>query len=176
MIKKTLNRTYKISALLGYLIIAASILFPFKYMQSLEDNTSRVFEKIITSDLEAKGLENELLHLEKVLSKADKLETLKDVLVVDDIDYSQYEIERLRKERDNINLYLREKELNKEKYISAKNHLLNEVKVLFVVSSLCMLLGTLMAAFGTIAWYFQLELFEDRRKTERKTVKNKQEG
>ena len=167
MLKKTLSRTYKVSALLGYLIIAASLLFPFKYMQSLESNTTQVFEKIITSDLEAKSLESELFHLEKVLSQADKLENLKDVLIVDGIDYSQYEIERLRKERENINLFLREKEINKKNYISAKNHLLNEVKILFIVSSLCMLLGTLLAAFGTIAWYFQLELFEDRRKTER---------
>jgi len=167
VIKKTLSRTYKISALLGYLIIAASLLFPFKYMQSLEANTSQVFEKIITSDLEAKGLIDELNHLEKVLRKADKLDSLKQDLNVDGIDYSQYEIERLKKEQENIKLFLHEKEINKKSYVSAKNLLLNKVKILFIVSSLCMLLGTLLAAFGTIAWYFQLELFEDRRKTER---------
>jgi len=167
LLKKALNRTYKISALLGYIIIAASLLFPFKYMQSLESNTTQVFEKIIISDLEVKSVEDELFHIEKVLSQADKLTSLEKGLVIDGIDYNPYEIERLRKERENINIFLREKEINKKVYDSAKEHLLNEVKMLFIISSLCMLLGTLLAAFGTIAWYFQLELFADRRKKER---------
>ncbi len=167
MLKKALSRIYKISALLGYLIIAASVIFPLKYIQSIEANTSQVFEKIITSDLEAKGLKDELKHIQTVLDKADALNLKEGEIIVDNINYSTYEIERLRKEKDQINLFLREKEINKDTYVSARDHLLNEVKILFVISSLCMLLGTLLAGFGTIAWYFQLELFEDRRKRER---------
>lgn len=158
---------YKICAFLGSIIILADVGFSWMRIQSFENSVAEVFESMVTTQMEIDGLRQESVHIEKVLQltkdKTDKADKTK----VDDVEYSDYEIERLKNEYANIKLYIQEKQLDLVALSSEKKHVMNEVRILFLGALIFLVLGTLLAAFGYLAWYFKIELFEDRRKKPR---------
>jgi len=159
-------RFYQFCALLGTLIIVADIGLSWVRIQSFENTVTNVFEEMVTSQMELEGLQQELSHIEKVLEQAN--ENLVDGSgKADGITYSAYEIERLRNEQASIRLHMQEKQLDLASVGSEKKHVMNEVRVLFLGSLVFLVLGTLLSAFGYLAWYFKIELFEDRRKKPR---------
>jgi len=160
-------RLYKVSALLGILIVILVISFSWMRIQLFENSVSAVFEDIVITKLEVDGLKQELVHINKVLNAVDKLDDKKAEIIVDDISYTNYEIERLRNDKNSIQIYIKEKELDLMGSDGAKTHAMNEVRVLFVVALSTLVLGTLLAAFGCIGWYFKLEFFEERRRQPR---------
>ncbi len=164
------SRVYKISAILGLLVIILVLSFAWLRMNQFEQSVSMVFEKIVITNMEVNGLKDELTHIDKVLSLVDSADamTTREEIIVDDIPYSKYEIERLRNEKQNILLHIKEKELDLGESSSVKNHVMNEVRLLFGVSLFFLVIGTLLAAFGFLAWYFKVEMFEDRRKSPRR--------
>jgi len=163
-------RFYKISALLGLLIIILVVTFSWMRMKEFEQSVSTVFEKIVVTNMEVNGLKDELMHIDKVLNTVGSPEamTTKEEIIVDDIPYSRYAIERLKNDKKNIVLHIKEKELDLAETSGVKKHVMNEVRLLFGVSLVLLLIGTIMAVFGFLAWYFKVELFEDRRTTPRK--------
>jgi len=160
------TRFYKICAFLGTLIIIADISFSWVRIQAFESSVSNVFELMVTSQMELDGLQQELTHIGKVLEQAKETQT-SDKVRIDSIDYSAYEIERLRNEQASIRLNMQEKQLDLRGVSSEKKHIMNEVRILFLGSLVFLVLGTLLSAFGYLAWYFKIELFEDRRKKPR---------
>lgn len=165
--KPSIMRFYKICALVGTLIILLDAGFSWVRIGSFEKTVTEVFESIVRTQLEMDGLQQESLHLDKVLQKVVDKDIPAEMVVVDEIEYSPYEIERLRNERSSIKLYLQEKKLSMVVLSSEKKHIMNEVRILFLMSLIFLILGTLLAAFGYLAWYFKVELFEDRRKRSR---------
>jgi hypothetical protein len=95
----TAMRFYKLCAVIGLLIIIATILLSWTQLQQLENNVSLVFEEIVTVNLEVTGLKTELQHIDRVLQQADQSKGKSDNITVDEIPYSAYEIERLRTEK-----------------------------------------------------------------------------
>jgi len=164
----TAMRFYKAAAVLGVLVIIATIVLSWLRIEKFEHTVSEVFEEIITSNMEVDGLHTELGHIDKVLQSENHSEEKKQGVTVDDVDYTAYEIERLRVEKSNILLHIKEKELDLVASLNVKNHIMNEVRLLFVTALAFLLLGTLMTAFGIIGWYFRIEMFEDRRKKPRR--------
>ncbi len=162
----TTTRFYKICALLGTLIIIADISLSWVRIQTFENTVTEVFELMVTSQMELDGLQQELTHIGKVLDAAQESGQDKKTQV-DGIEYSSYEVERLRNEQSSIRLNMQEKELDLKGISSEKKHIMNEVRILFLGSLVFLVLGTLLSAFGYLAWYFKVELFEDRRKTPR---------
>ena len=164
------SRIYKFFALSGLLIIILAITLSWMRMKQFEQSVSVVFEQIVVTNMEVNGLKDELAHINKVLDLVDSSDALttKEEIIVDDIPYSKYAIERLRNDKKNILLYIKEKELDLVESSGVKNHVMNEVRLLFGISLVSLLVGTLMAAFGFLAWYFKVELFEDRRRSPRK--------
>ena len=162
----TVMRFYKACALLGTLIILLDAGFSWMRIQSFENTVTEVFESIVRTQMEMDGLQQELSHMDKVLKLVVDKEVTSEV-VVDDIEYSPYEVERLKNEHGSIKLYLQEKQLALVALSSEKKYIMNEVRILFLMSLIFLILGTLLAAFGYLAWYFKVELFEDRRKNAR---------
>ena len=162
----TVMRFYKICALLGTLIILLDAGFSWMRIQSFESTVTDVFESIVRTQMEMDGLQQELSHMDKVLKTVVNKEASSEV-IVDDIEYSPYEIERLKNEHGSIKLYLQEEQLALVALSSEKKYIMNEVRILFLMSLIFLILGTLLAAFGYLAWYFKVELFEDRRKNVR---------
>ncbi len=162
-------RFYKICAFLGLLIVIVTLSYSWNRMQQLEQSVSVVFEEIVITNMEVSGLKEELQHIDKVLSVVDGLGTIsnKEEIIVDEIPYTAYEIERLRNDKQNILLHVKEKELDLTESSSVKKHVMNEVRILFGIALMFLLLGTLLSAFGFLAWYFKIELFEDRRQKPR---------
>jgi len=158
-------RFYKICALLGTLIIVADIVFSWSRIQAFENTVTNVFESMVTNQMELDGLQQELAHIGKVLIQADN--TDEENSQVDGVKYSSYEIERLKNEQASIRLHMQEKQLDLAGSSSEKKYIMNEVRILFLGSLVFLVLGTLLSAFGYIAWYFKIELFEDRRKVPR---------
>jgi len=159
-------RFFKICALIGTLIIIVDISFSWIRIQSFEDTVVTVFESMITNQMELEGLQQELNHIDKVLTQVQQTKT-EEKLTVDGIEYSAYEVERLRNEQASIRLYIQEKQLDLVGASSEKKHIMNEVRILFLGSLVFLVLGTLLSAFGYLAWHFKIELFEDRRKSPR---------
>jgi len=159
-------RFYKICALIGTLIIIADIGFSWTRIQTFENTVSEVFEVLVINQMELEGLQQELAHISKVLDQTQN-NTEQETIKIDGIEYSAYEIERLRNEQANIRLHMQEKQLDLVSVGSEKKHIMNEVRILFLSSLVFLVLGTLLSAFGYLAWYFKIELFEDRRKNPR---------
>lgn len=163
----TAMRFYKATAILGLLVIVAIIVFSWLRIEKFEQTVSEIFEDIITSNMVMDGLQTELAHIDKVLLAENTATDKKQSVTVDDVSYDSYEIERLRIEKNNILLHVKEKELDLATSLNIKKHIMNEVRLMFVIALAFLLLGTLMAAFGFIGWHFKIELFEDRRKKPR---------
>jgi hypothetical protein len=163
----TAMRFYKAIAILGLLVIISTIVLSWVQIEKFEQTVSDVFEEIITSNMEVDGLNIELQHINKVLQVANQNTDKKQAVTVDDVPYEVYEIERLRAEKKSILLHTKEKELDLVTSSNIKNHVMNEVRLLFIAALAFLLLGTLLTAFGIIGWYFKIELFEDRRKKPR---------
>jgi len=159
-------RFYKICALLGTLIIISDVAISWTRIQAFEKNVTEVFESMVTNQMEYDGLQKDLSHINKVLQQANDIKG-NEAVQVDGIDYSSYEVERLRNEQANIRLFMQEKQLDLADAGSEKKYIMNEVRILFLGSLVFLVLGTLLSAFGYLAWYFKIELFEDRRKKPR---------
>lgn len=165
-------RIYKICALLGTLIIILDIVFSLQRIQSFESLVSEIFELKIKTQMEIDGLQQEISHINRVYEKSDAQKDASGSQKaagtnVDSVEYTQYEVERLRNELRNLKLHLQEKKLDLAESNNEKKHVMNEVRVLFFLSLIFLVVGTLLAAFGYLAWYFKIELFEDRRKRPR---------
>jgi hypothetical protein len=167
LILPTAMRFYKTMAVLGLLVIIAIIVLSWLRIEKFEQTVTDIFEEIVTANMEVSGLQTELGHINKVLLKANLQEDKKLTVIVNDVSYAIYEIERLRAEKSNILLHIKEKELGLITSLNVKKYVMNEVRLLFVTALAFLLLGTLMTAFGFIGWYFKIELFEDRRKQAR---------
>ena len=163
----TAQRFYKISAILGTLFIISILIFSWVRVEKFENTISDVFEEIVTARLEVDGLKEQLQHIDNVLSVASKNMAGEEIITVDGIEYSSYEIKRLRSERSSMLLHIKEKELELEGSAGIKQHMMNEIRLLFILALSFLLLGTLMAAFGYLGWYFKIEMFEDRRRRPR---------
>ncbi|MFW2373681.1 MAG: hypothetical protein ACN4GM_11220 [Gammaproteobacteria bacterium] len=163
----TAQRFYKFTAILGTLLIISILIFSWHRVEKFENTISDVFEEIVTARLEVDGLKEQLQHIDKVLSVVSKNGLGEEIITVDGIEYSSYEIKRLRSERSSMLLHIKEKELELEGSSGIKQHVMNEVRLLFMISLSFLLLGTLMAAFGYVGWYFKIEMFEDRRRRPR---------
>ena len=164
------SRFYKISAFTGLIIIVLVITFSWMRMKDFEHSVSLVFEQIVVTNMEVDGLKEELEHINKVLETVGGPEamTTKEEIIVDDVPYSKYAIERLKNDKKNIMLHIKEKQLDLAESSGVKKHVMNQVRILFGVALVFLLLGTIMAVFGFLAWYFKVELFEDRRRSPRK--------
>lgn len=161
LLMPTAMRFYKTCAITGSLVILITVVYGWMRIQQFEQNVFVVFEELVTENLEAESLKNELQHIDKVLrmvadKSADKVE-------MDTVAYTSYEIERLRNDRDNLMRYMQEKNLAVAQLSFAKIHVMNEVRVLFVVSLAFLVVGTLLAALGYLGWYYRIEMFEERR-------------
>lgn len=168
-------RLYKILATSGILLIVLVIVLTWWRIQQFEQNVSTVFEQIITANLEMDGLQTELLHIERVLQVAEQ-NTQAENVTVDDVVYDSYGIERLRNEKDTMLLHISDKKIVLLELLDVKNNIMNEVRLLFVIALIFLLLATLMAVFGWFGWYFRIELFEDRRKASRQDDQSNQSG
>ncbi|VAW59120.1 hypothetical protein MNBD_GAMMA11-2936 [hydrothermal vent metagenome] len=171
-------RIYKICALLGTLVIMLDIGLSLQRIQSFESSVAEVFESQVRAQMEIDGLQQEISHIDKVREQADtQIEDqasekatdrkAQEGTTVDNIDYTPYEVERLRNELRNLKLLMQEKKLDLVESGSEKKYIMNEVRALFFLSLIFLVIGTLLAAFGYLAWYFKIELFEDRRKRPR---------
>ena len=163
-------RLYKLSAFSGLILIILVITFSWMRMKEFEQSVSVVFEKIVVTNMEVNGLKEELMHINKVLDTVGSPEamTTREEIIVDDIPYSKYAIERLKNDKKNIMLHIKEKQLDLAESSGLKKHVMNEVRLLFGMALIFLLIGTIMAVFGFLAWYFKVELFEDRRRAPRK--------
>lgn len=157
----TAMRFYKVCAIVGTLLIIITVAYAWMRIQQFEHNVFVVFEKMVTESLEVDSLKDELRHIDKVLNKtAGKTSASVDV---DGVEYSSYQIERLRIDRVNILGYFQEKNLALAQSSAVKRHIMNEVRILFMVSLASLVVGTLLAALGYLGWYYRVEMFEERR-------------
>jgi hypothetical protein len=161
LLMPTAMRFYKTCALAGTLIIIVTVAYAWMRIHQFEQNVFVVFERMVTDNLEAESLKEELQHIEKVLRMA--ADKSAENVEVDTVQYSGYEIERLRNDRESLTRYMQEKNLELAQSAYAKKHIMNEVRVLFVVSLGFLVAGTLLAALGYLGWYYRIEMFEERR-------------
>lgn len=161
----TAMRFFRISAILGTLIIIVTVSYAWMRIQKFEQNVYIVFEKMVTENLETESLKDELQHIEKVLKvAADKPA---GNVEVDGVEYTSYEIERLRNDRQHIVGFVQEKTASLAQSTAVKKHIMNEVRILFVVSLMVLVVGTLLAVLGYLGWYYRVEMFEERRRQAR---------
>jgi len=144
-------RLYKASALLGTLIILLDIGVSWSRINAFENSVSNVFESIITTQMLVEGLQQELQHIDTALAQYQSGD---QPVSVDGVEYNLQQLQRLRNEHADIKLYMREKQQDIQVLKKQKKFIMNEVRILFLLSLLFLVVGTLLAAFGYLAWYF----------------------
>ena len=160
-------RFYKVSTLIGLIIIVVSVLFAWVKINRFELTVVDTFEGAVKVSLEVEGIDEELQHIEKVLQAVDQAGNSNQLISADGVSYSSYEIERLRSEKASLDLHKKEKELELTASTHVKKYIMNEIRLLFVMLLLALMIGTLLSVLGMLGLYLKIELFEDRRKKPR---------
>lgn len=165
LLMPTAMRFYKICAILGTIIIIVTVALAWKRIQQFEQRVYVVYEELVINTLEVDSLKDELAHMDKALQAASE-QPQADV-VLDNISYNHYEIERLRHDRVSLLRYIKEKEEAIAHSSVSKKHIMHEVRVLFVAALGFLVAGALLSVLGYLGWYYRVEMFEERRRNAR---------
>ncbi|MDQ1363927.1 MAG: hypothetical protein QG652_1789, partial [Pseudomonadota bacterium] len=122
LLMPTAMRFYKTCAITGTLIIVVTVAYAWMRIQQFEQNVFVTFERLVTENLEAESLKDELQHIEKVLEMAANKSVTS--VEMDTVEYTSYEIERLRNDRENLLRYMRDKNQAVAQSSFAKNHIM----------------------------------------------------
>jgi len=160
-------RFYKVCTVVGLLIIILSVLFAWVKINRFEMTIVDAFEGAVTTSLEVEGIDEALNHIEKVLKEADQSATPKESVTTDGVSYSAYEIERLRSEKANLVVHKKEKELELTASNHVKKYVMNEIRLLFLMMLITLIIGIFLGVLGVLGWYLKIEFFEDRRQKPR---------
>lgn len=160
-------RFYKICAVLGLVIIILSAMFVWVKISRFEITIVEAFEDAVKTSLEVDGIDEALEHIDKVLQIVDQSEVSKEAVTADGISYSPYEVERLRSEKSNLIIHKKEKELELTASNHIKKYVMNEIRLLFLMLLVTLIIGVFLGVLGVLGWYLKIELFEDRRQKPR---------
>jgi len=160
-------RFYKLCFIVGLIIIMLSVLFAWVKINRFELTVVDAFEGTVRTSLEVDGINEELSHIEKVLQAVGQVGNSNELITADGVTYSSYEIERLRSEQANLLLHKKEKELELTASNHVKRYVMNDIRLLFVMMLIALIIGTLLSVLGILGLYLRIELFEDRRKKPR---------
>ncbi|MDH5472208.1 MAG: hypothetical protein OEY87_10625 [Gammaproteobacteria bacterium] len=144
-----------------------SVLFAWVKINRFELTVVDAFEGTVRTSLEVDGINEELSHIEKVLQAVGQVGNSNELITADGVTYSSYEIERLRSEQANLLLHKKEKELELTASNHVKRYVMNDIRLLFVMMLIALIIGTLLSVLGILGLYLRIELFEDRRKKPR---------
>jgi len=160
-------RIYKSLMFIGIVILVTTLYIAWHYINQYESSLGEPFARAISTQLELQGLEDDIKQIDRILTAYKSRPEGESKVEVDGIDYSAYEVERLRQEKSSLELFAHEKQMLLDESSGFKNRVMANVKILFAVSLIASFAGILFVAFGIVGWYLRIELFEDRRKTPR---------
>ena len=161
------TRVYKVCTIIGLIVIILSALFAWVKINRFELTVIDAFEGAVRTSLEVDGIDEELQHIDKVLETVSQADNSKELITADGVSYTPYEIERLRSEKSNLVVHKKEKELELTASNHIKKYVMNEIRLLFVIMLVALIIGILLSVLGVLGWYLKIELFEDRRQKPR---------
>lgn len=157
------NYIYSAIVFFGIVICMTAITISISKINYFEHNTNRIHRLITSSEIELDTLEKEASIIDSTIIEINKK-----------INNKPAENKKLTKEFLNLKLditKLRTDIAEKQKLLITLNLLktstLSQIKTLFWVNSILLVIGTLMVLIGAAALGFRLEIFKERRSKQR---------
>lgn len=155
--KLTSEMLYKISALAGITIVLLAGYAGWSNITQLEPRAVRIFEQRVLADLDVRSLNTQIKSIEYAISESrtDNPEH--------GLHYSESELQALEQEAVLLRGQLSEQLTAITTLETEKNSIIAEVRMILAASILALTVGMVFAIFGCIAWYFHIQILEDRR-------------
>lgn len=158
--KRTTDIWSMMSAFFGTALIITTVIVVGLQLQRIQGQAERVYQSGVLIELELDGLETEILALESVVRVSEASDGEVEAA---GIQYSQSEIEQLKKEVVNYRDMIKAKRETLQSIDLGKKSLLMDLLILFWASLLALLVGIIAAVLGYLSWFHKLRIFRDRR-------------
>lgn len=161
MAKSLTNQTvYKLGAILGIAIVLLVPFISWTHIAGLEPRATRAFEQYILADLDKRSLSEQLKSIEFAMSQST---TDSEIAV----NYSPAELGALAREAKQLGVQIEQRFRALEMLDDEKRSIVAEIRLTIAATIVVLAIGMVFTIFGFIAWYFHIQILEDRRETPR---------
>lgn len=152
----TSQTVYKLSAFIGTAIVLAVPFVSWTHITGLEPRAAQAFEQYILADLDRRSLNEQLESIESVLRQpAEDSDTA--------VDYTPAQLGSLAREAKTLGTQIQQRVNALETLDKEKGSIVTEIKLTVAATIVVMAIGMVFAIFGFVAWYFHIQILEDRR-------------
>lgn len=152
----TSQTAYKLSAFIGTAIVLVVPFAGWTHITGLEPRAAQAFEQYILADLDKRSLNDQLESIEFALRQpASNPEVA--------VDYTPAQLGALTREAKLLRNQIQERANALETLNGEKGSIVAEIKLTVAVTIVILAIGLVFAIFGFVAWYFHIQILEDRR-------------
>ena len=152
----TSETTFKISSLLGSILIGLTLYFSWSQISDIEQQVSIILEQRILSQLDVESLQSQYLSLQQAINQQDPSQT-------EDTYYSDEQIKILNAEAKTIYTQIDDLIIQLSDLDHAKLAIVHKAKVIFFAATILNATGIVLTILGAIGWYFHVQTMADRR-------------
>lgn len=152
----TIETAYKLSALFGTAIVLLVPFISWTHIAGLEPRATEAFEQYILADLDQHSLNEQLKSIEFAINQST---TGSEIAV----NYSPAELETLAGEAELLRDQAEQRFLALNMLGAEKHSIIAELKLTIAGTIIVLAVGMVFAVFGFVAWYFHIQILEDRR-------------
>lgn len=156
----TSQTVYKLSAFIGTAIVLVVPFVSWAHITGLEPRAARAFEQYILADLDKRSFNDQLESIEFALRQPA---SDPDVAV----DYTPAQLGALAREVKVLRNQIQQRVNALETLDKEKDSIVAEIKLTIAATIVILAIGLVFAIFGFVAWYFHIQILEDRRATVR---------
>lgn len=152
---------YKISAITGIVIVLLAGYTGWTNITQLEPRAIAIFEQHILASLDARSLNTQTEAIEYAITQSRAAHPEHG------LDYSESELDTLEQEAVLLREQLNEQLATLTRLDAEKRSIVIDIKITLIACILALTIGMVFAVFGFVAWYFHIQILEDRRTTPR---------
>jgi hypothetical protein len=151
---------YKLSAFFGTAITLVVPFVSWTHITGLEPRAVQAFEQHILAELDMQSLNKQLGSIEYAIDQSKVGSEMA-------VNYSPAELATLAGEVESLRGQLEQRSLALGRLDREKNSIIAEIKLTVAATIVILAVGMVFAIFGFVAWYFHIQILEDRRATPR---------
>lgn len=155
-----IQTVYKLCAFFGTAVVLLVPFVSWTHIAGLEPRAARAFEQYILADLDKRSLGEQLKSLELAIDQSTTGSAIS-------VDYSPEELGALAREAKQLRNQVEKSFLALEKLNAEKRSIITEIKLTVAATVVILAVSMVFAIFGFVAWYFHIQILEDRRETPR---------
>ena len=151
---------YKLSAFFGTAVVLLVPFVSWTHITALEPPAVQAFEQYILAELDMRSLNKQLESIEFAISQSSIGSEMA-------VNYSPSELETLAGEAELLQSGIEQRFLALDRLGREKSSIIAEIKLTVAATIVILAVGMVFAIFGFVAWYFHIQILEDRREVPR---------